>query len=44
MVSGVDIIPEVYEVKDQIRKFSEEVIGGQKKGVGSQKGKREQMR
>ena len=32
MVAGVNIIPEVYQVKDQIRKFSEEVIGGQKKG------------
>ena len=32
MVAGVNIIPEVYQVKDQIRKFSEEVIGGHKKG------------
>lgn len=32
MVSGVNIIPEVYQVKDQIRKFSEEIINGHRKG------------
>ncbi len=32
MVSGVNIIPEVYQVKDQLRQFSEDVINGQKKG------------
>ena len=32
MVSGVNIIPEVYHVKDQIRKFSEEIINGHRKG------------
>jgi glucose-6-phosphate isomerase len=32
MVSGVNIIPEVYQVKDQIRKFSEEIINGYRKG------------
>ena len=32
MVSGVNIIPEVYQVKDQLRQFSEDVINGQMKG------------
>jgi glucose-6-phosphate isomerase len=32
MVSGVNIIPEVYRVKDQLRQFSEDVINGQRKG------------
>ncbi|MBT8181842.1 MAG: glucose-6-phosphate isomerase [Eudoraea sp.] len=32
MVSGVNIIPEVYQVKEQIRKFSEEIINGNRKG------------
>ena len=32
MVSGVNIIPEVYQVKDQLRQFSEDVISGQRKG------------
>ena len=32
MVSGVNIIPEVYQVKDQLRQFSEDVINGQRKG------------
>jgi len=32
MVSGVNIIPEVYQVKEQIRKFSEEIINGHRKG------------
>jgi len=32
MVSGVNIIPEVYQVKNQLRQFSEDVISGQRKG------------
>ncbi|MGB5430140.1 glucose-6-phosphate isomerase [Eudoraea sp.] len=32
MVSGVNIIPEVYQVKNQLRQFSEEIITGQRKG------------
>lgn len=32
MVSGINIIPEVYHVKHQIRQFSEDVIKGHKRG------------
>ena len=32
MVSGVNIIPEVYRIKEQLRQFSEDVINGQRKG------------
>jgi len=32
MVSGVNIIPEVYQVKNQLRQFSEDIINGQRKG------------
>ena len=32
MVSGVNIIPEVYQVKNQLRQFSEDIISGQRKG------------
>ena len=32
MESGVNIIPVVYQVKDQLRQFSEDVINGQRKG------------
>jgi len=31
-VDGVNVIPEVYKVKDHIRSFSEEIISGTKKG------------
>jgi glucose-6-phosphate isomerase len=37
MVSGVNIIPEVYQVKAQIRKFSEEIINGHRKGFTGKK-------
>lgn len=37
MVSGVNIIPEVYQVKAQIRKFSEEIINGNRKGFTGKK-------
>ncbi|NNE01715.1 MAG: glucose-6-phosphate isomerase [Eudoraea sp.] len=32
VVDGVNVVPEVYEVKDHIRSFSEEIISGAKKG------------
>ncbi|WP_273273940.1 glucose-6-phosphate isomerase [Maribacter polysiphoniae] len=32
LVDGVDVIPEVYEVKEHIRSFSKAIISGEKKG------------
>ncbi|MBD0779483.1 glucose-6-phosphate isomerase [Maribacter sp. ANRC-HE7] len=32
LVDGVDVIPEVYEVKEHIRSFSKSIISGEKKG------------
>ena len=31
-VDGVDVVPEVYEVKEHIKTFTEEIISGKKKG------------
>lgn len=32
LLNGVNLVPEVYEVRDRIKEFSEAVISGQKKG------------
>lgn len=32
LVDGVDVVPEVYEVKEHIRSFSKAIISGEKKG------------